>query len=96
MTRLILLIGPALILMSCAAALAQEVAPVAVVAQMPTTAPTAAMANPQDYLMTLGPFGALVWGAFILGRGVKLTLNVRLDETDRKLAERAVEALEKK
>lgn len=101
MMRVVLLIGPALIMMSCAAALAQD--PVAAPLVMPTTAmpsfsapPAAAMTNAQDYLMALGPFGALVWGAFLLGRGIKLTLNVKLDDVDRKLIERGVEALEKK
>jgi hypothetical protein len=92
--RLALLVGPALILMSCAAALAQETAPM--MQALPVAASTpAAMATPQEYLMTLGPFGALVWGAFILGRGVKLTINVKLDDDDRKLVERGVVALEK-
>jgi heme exporter protein D len=52
--------------------------------------------NPQDYFLTLGPYGALVWGAYILGKGVNLTINVKLADDDRKLVERGVEALEKK
>lgn len=97
MMRVILLIGPALILVSCAAALAQEpaTAPAMTVPLTPAM-PLGTMMSPQDYLMALGPFGALVWGAFLLGRGIKLTLNVKLDEADRKLIERGVEALEKK
>ena len=98
MMRGVLLIGPALILMSCAAALAQDMTPIMVSAETPTVAIPhgAMMTSSQDYLMALGPFGALVWGAFLLGRGIKLTLNVKLDEVDRKLIERGVEALEKK
>lgn len=38
-----------------------------------------------DYLLTLGPYGALVWGAYLLGRGVKLTIQVELSEGDREL-----------
>lgn len=87
MTRPALLVGPCLILMSCATALAQD--PM-VHAAMP------AVTNPQDYFLTLGPYGALVWGAYILGKGVNLSLTVKLDSDDRKLVERGVEALEKK
>jgi hypothetical protein len=84
--RPLLLVGPSLILMSCAAAMAQEPG-------APVLPPGA---NPQDYFLTLGPYGALVWGAFILGRGVNLTLNVKLADDDRKLVERGVVALEGK
>ena len=38
-----------------------------------------------DYLLTLGPYGALVWGAYLLGRGVKLTIQVELSDRDREL-----------
>lgn len=84
--RPLLLVGPSLILMSCAAAMAQEVG----------APPIPPGSNPQDYFLTLGPYGALVWGAFILGRGVNLTLNVKLADDDRKLVERGVVALETK
>ena len=86
MHRSLLAVGPALILMSCARAMAQDVPHVA----------AGAAATPQDYFLTLGPYGALVWGAFILGRGVNLSLSVKLADDDRKLIERGVQALESK
>jgi|GEM_PF-6514227 len=87
MPRFSLMIGPCLILMSCATAMAQD--PMAHAAMPGAT-------NPQDYFLTLGPYGALVWGAYILGKGVNLSLSVKLADDDRKLIERGVEALEKK
>ena len=38
-----------------------------------------------DDFLTLGPYGALVWGAYLLGKGVKLTIQVELSERDREL-----------
>ncbi len=87
MTRPALMVGPCLILMSCATAMAQD-------PMVHSTMPGAT--NPQDYFLTLGPYGALVWGAYILGKGVNLSLSVKLADDDRKLIERGVEALEKK
>ena len=49
-----------------------------------------------DYLIGLGPIGALVWGAYHLGRGVRLTVQVELKAEDRALLERGVLALERK
>ncbi|MDP2316563.1 MAG: hypothetical protein Q8P41_26960 [Pseudomonadota bacterium] len=77
MTRLLLAFGPALLLVSCAVALAQGVDPV------PAT-PTSPVPG-GDYLLTLGPYGALVWGAYLLGRGLKITVQVELSERDREL-----------
>lgn len=63
-------------------------------AESPAPVPTPAMAgpvatlpasSPSDYLLTLGPYGALVWGAFMLGRGASLTLRVELSDTDRQI-----------
>lgn len=72
-----LLVGPALLLVSLASqALAQSVG---------TTDPTSAGGPTLDYLLTLGPYGALVWGAYLLGRGVKLTIQVELSDRDREL-----------
>ena len=77
--RLGLLLGPALLLASMVSqALAQ----------------TGAGADPAgglsaDYLLTLGPYGALVWGAYLLGRGVKLTIQVELSDRDRELITKA-------
>ena len=77
-----LLLGPALLLVSTVGqALAQ----------------TGAGADPSggglssDYLLTLGPYGALVWGAYMLGRGVKLTIQVELSDRDRELLTKARE-----
>ncbi len=44
-----------------------------------------------DYFLTLGPYGALVWGAYLLGRGVKLTIQVELSDRDRELLAKARE-----
>lgn len=41
--------------------------------------------DPLAYLLNLGPIGALVWGAYWLGKGVKLTIVVELSEEDRRL-----------
>jgi hypothetical protein len=59
----------------------------------PPIAPSPAAAalpasSPSDYLLTLGPYGALVWGAFMLGRGASLTLRVELSERDREIIEK--------
>lgn len=36
----------------------------------------------------LGPYGALVWGAYLLGKGVKVTIQVELSDHDRELFEK--------
>lgn len=41
--------------------------------------------DPMAYLLQAGPIGALVWGAYTLGKGVKFTIVVELSETDRAL-----------
>ena len=41
-----------------------------------------------DYLLSMGPYGALVWGAYLLGRGVKVTVQIELSERDRELIEK--------
>ena len=70
-----------MVLGSCAVAFAQTSAgPVA-------TGP-GAMAG-ADYLLSMGPYGALVWGAYLLGRGVKVTVQIELSERDRHMIERA-------
>ena len=77
-----LLLGPALLLASLVGqALAQTVG---------ATDPVGAPNGPTlDYFLTLGPYGALVWGAYLLGRGVKLTIQVELSDRDRELLTRA-------
>ena len=45
--------------------------------------------NPLDYLLTLGPFGALLWGAVMMGRAIEkistmqITVQVKLSDEDR-------------
>lgn len=59
----------------------------------PAVAPMAlpgATVPPLDYLLTLGPYGALVWGAYMVGRGLKITVAVELSETDREALARAL------
>ena len=75
-------IGPALLLLSViGSAFAGD----------PAATLTAPAAPSLDYLLTLGPTGALVWGAYMLGRGVKLTIQVELSDRDRELLTRARE-----
>lgn len=76
MARLLTLIGPALLLSGFAAWGADPGL---------AAAPGAPVAPDFQYLMTLGPYGALVWGAYLLGRGVRLQISVELSETDRNL-----------
>ena len=81
MSRRFLAIGPALVLVSCAVAFAQDAGAAAPGATTPTGLPSA------DFLLSLGPYGALVWGAYLLGKGVKITVQVELSERDRELFE---------
>lgn len=81
MSRWFLAIGPALILASCAVAFAQDGgAAVPVIA--PSPMPSA------DFLLSMGPYGALVWGAYLLGKGVKVTVQIELSERDREIIEK--------
>lgn len=78
--RSLLLLGPGLLALSLASnALAQTAASIADPGGQPTL----------DYFLTLGPYGALVWGAYLLGKGVKLTIQVELSERDRELLTKA-------
>ncbi len=81
MRRALLWTGPVLILVSCAVAMAQDGGVVGPVANS-TGVPNA------DLLLSLGPYGALVWGAYLLGKGVKVTVQVELSERDRELIEK--------
>lgn len=80
MSRWFLGLGPALILASCAVAFAQDGAAPAV--------PAVPAVPGSDYLLSLGPYGALVWGAYLLGKGVKVTVNIELSEQDREIIKR--------
>ncbi len=77
MSRSFLLVGPALVLCSCALAFAQDASGASSVATPSTFG--------ADFLLSMGPYGALVWGAYLLGRGVKVTVQVELSDTDREL-----------
>jgi hypothetical protein len=79
-SRWFLAIGPSLVLVSCAVAFAQDAG--AVPGAAPSGMPSA------DLLLSMGPYGALVWGAYLLGRGVKITIQVELSEHDRELIEK--------
>lgn len=64
-------LGPALLLVSCAVGWAQEGAPtVAGPSSMPGT----------DFLLSMGPYRALVWGVYLLGKGLKVTAQIALSE----------------
>ena len=81
---MLLLVGPLLMLVSCAAALAQDPASASLSQPMPAV----------DYLLGLGPIGALVYGAFMLGKGVKINIAVEIAERDRTLIERGIGSVE--
>ena len=55
------------------------------------SAPATTAAPSLDDLLTLGPTGALVWGAYLLGKGVKLTIQVELSDRDRELLSRVTD-----
>lgn len=77
MTRAGLMLGPFLLLGGYASSLAMA-------QTLPTTAGSGAPPS-MEYLLTLGPYGALVWGAYLLGRGLTLTVRVELSDRDREL-----------
>lgn len=53
----------------------------------PAASPAGSPRNeaPLDYVLALGPYGALLWGAYRLGQGMKLTICVELSDKDREL-----------
>ena len=73
MSRAYLFAGPVLMLASCVAtALAED--------------PSSIIPGPSmslDHVLALGPYGALVRGADLVGRGVKVTVCVEWSEKDR-------------
>ena len=77
-----LAIGPAIVLVSCAVAFAQDGGVSVPTVTAPSGMPSA------DFLLSMGPYGALVWGAYLLGKGVKVTVQIELSERDRELIER--------
>jgi hypothetical protein len=82
LSRWFLAIGPALVLVSCAVAFAQDGGVSVPTVTAPSGMPSA------DFLLSMGPYGALVWGAYLLGKGVKITIQVELSEHDRELIEK--------
>ena len=90
MNRRLHWIGPGLLLASMAGnVFAGDDAVPGPIAPPSAAAVTALPASsPSDYLLTLGPYGALVWGAFMRGRGASLTLRVELSERDREIIEK--------
>lgn len=74
MKRKFLWLGPLLMLLCCAQAWAGE-------------ADTSAVPG-ADYLLSLGPYGALVWGAYVIGKGMRLTIQVELSDRDREILEK--------
>ncbi len=77
-----LAIGPALVLASCALAFAQDGGGGVPSVPGPSSMPSA------DFLLSMGPYGALVWGAYLLGKGVKVTVQIELSERDREIMEK--------
>lgn len=76
MRRGFLLGVPAFVLASCAVALAQD----------PNAVPSpSALMSGSEYLLSFGPSGLLAWGAYLLGKGVRITVLVELSERDRQL-----------
>ncbi len=72
--------GLALLLMGRAIAKAQQ--PAVPVRSAPTGMPSA------DLLLSLGPYGPLVWGAHLLGKGAKITIQIELSEREREVVAR--------
>ncbi len=72
-------VGPAIVLVWCAVAFAQDGGGAVAAVPGPSSMPSA------DFLLSMGPYGALVWGAYLLGKGVKVTVQIELSERDREL-----------
>lgn len=87
MPRLLSLLPVLLVFLPAAGALAQDGA-----ATVGTTPDMTALVT------SLGPIGALVWGAYLLGKGVNVTLThkVELSEEDRRRVDRLIDAAERK
>ena len=82
MSRAFLWLGPALLFASCVAQAFAADPDLGAVAVPPSAMPSA------DFLLSMGPYGALVWGAYLLGKGVKVTVQVELSERDREILEK--------
>ncbi|MFT5684750.1 MAG: threonine dehydrogenase-like Zn-dependent dehydrogenase [Myxococcota bacterium] len=65
--------------------------------ELPATLPAVAAQGLDpvlQYLLGAGPVGALAYGAWLLGKGISIRIQVDLAEEDRKMIERGVEAVE--
>lgn len=49
-----------------------------------------------SYVLSLGPYGLLVWGAYLVGKGVTFTITVEISEKAQAVLERIAAALEEK
>ena len=61
---------------------------------VPVAPPAAGLDPTLQYLLGAGPLGALVYGAWLLGKGVNIKVQVDLAEDDRELIRRGVSAAE--
>lgn len=81
-------VGPTLIFVACVAqGLAIEPAPTVPsgpIAGVAAAGPSYPLPG-GDYLLSLGPYGAMVWGAYMLGKGVRVTVQIELSNADRRL-----------
>jgi threonine dehydrogenase-like Zn-dependent dehydrogenase len=48
-----------------------------------------------QYILGAGPLGALVYGAWLLGKGVKISVQVDLSEEDRALLKHSVDLIQR-
>ncbi len=60
----------------------------------PATAAATGLDPTLQYILGAGPLGALVYGAWMLGRGVKIRIQVDFADEDRELLKRGVTAAE--
>ncbi len=78
-SRFVFWMGPAQLLASCAVAFAAD----------GSVPPLPGATTGADYLLSTGPYGALVRGAHLLGRGVRVAVQIELSEMDLELIERS-------
>lgn len=64
-------------------------------ALVPTLAGRTGASLSVNDLLILGPYGGLLWGAWVIGRGFKVTVQVELSEQDRGMIRSLGDALEK-
>lgn len=96
-----LLLIALLLLLPPTFALAQEGLYAPVAAPTVATAATATLPNTLSldtatYMLGLGPLGALLYGAYLIGKGVKVTIQVELSPEDRRIFEELISVLRPK